>query len=191
MGAAAFAYASKIFAARPEQELTLYAENLAKRANAAWAWADANPDVLYYNNDESRQPGSRGLAAGQQEVSASDRVHAKLEAATYLFEITGGAVFRAFVDANYDALVPAWGPTQWDVDAQEILLYYTRLPGASADVSSTILKRFLAGMAPHSAALGSLEAYRSPMKDYTWGSNKAKAMQARLFQLLKLLAAKK
>ena len=184
MGAAVFAYASKIFAARPEQELKLFAESLAKRANMAWAWADANPDVLYYNNDESKQPGSKGLAAGQQEMSAPERVRAKVEAATYLFEMTGEARFKAFVDANYNSLVPAWGPTQWDADAQEALLYYARLPGASADVSSTILKRFLAGMAPHSAALGSLEPYRSPMKDYTWGSNKAKAMQARLFQLL-------
>jgi len=184
MGAAVFAYASKIFAARPEQELKLFAESLAKRANMAWAWADANPDVLYYNNDESKQPGSKGLAAGQQEMSAPERVRAKVEAATYLFEMTGEARFKAFVDANYNSSVPAWGPTQWDADAQEALLYYARLPGASADVSSTILKRFLAGMAPHSAALGSLEPYRSPMKDYTWGSNKAKAMQARLFQLL-------
>src|SRR5262249_16223679 len=184
MGAAAFAYASKIFAARLEQELKLYAEDLAKRANAASVWTNANPSVLYYNNDESKQPGSKGLAAGQQEMSAPERVRAKFEAATYLFEMTGGAAFKAFVDATYDSLVPAWGPTQWDVDAEEILLYYARLPGASTGVSNAILKRFLAGMAPHSAAFRSLDPYRSPMKDYTWGSNKAKAMQARLFQLL-------
>ena len=69
MGAAAFAYASKIFAARPEQALKLYGSDLAKRARAAWAWADANPDVLYYNNDEVEAAGIEGAggrAAGNE-----------------------------------------------------------------------------------------------------------------------------
>lgn len=190
MGAAAFAYASKIFATRPEQELKLYGGDLAKRARAAWAWADANPEVLYYNNDEPKQPGSKGLAAGQQEMSAPERLRAKFEAATHLFEMTGDAALKAFIDANYREMVPEWGPTLWEVDAQEILLYYARLPGASPEVARSIRERFLAGMTRISETfqefLQRSDPFRSPMKDYTWGSNKAKAMQARLFQLVAL-----
>jgi len=40
-----------------------------------------NPDVLYFNNDDSKQPGSKGLASGQQEMSATDRLRAQFEAA--------------------------------------------------------------------------------------------------------------
>src|SRR5262245_29439925 len=62
MGAAAFAYASKIYAARPEAALSQFAADLARRAERAWDWAIANPDVRYYNNDNAKQPGSSGLA---------------------------------------------------------------------------------------------------------------------------------
>jgi hypothetical protein len=190
MGAATFAYASKFFASRPEPELKRYGDDLGRRATAAWTWAIANPHVLYYNNDDSKQPGSKGLAAGQQEMSAPERLRAQFEAATYLFEMTGGAAFKEFVDANHGALLPAWGPTMWEVDAQEILLHYARLPGASPEVAKSIRERFLARLAPASETFqGSLQQtdpYRSPIKDYTWGSNKGKAMQARLFQLVAL-----
>jgi endoglucanase len=190
MGAAAFAYAAKFFASRPEPVLKQYADDLKKRAIAAWAWAAANPDVVYYNNDDSRQPGSKGLAAGQQEMSATDRLRAQFEAATYLFEMTGEAQFRQFVDANYDKLLPPWGPSMWEVDALDILLYYARLPGATPEAAKSIRERSLANLVRASnefaGSLAQADPYRSPMKDYTWGSNKGKAMQARLYQLAAL-----
>ena len=37
-GAAAFAYASKFFASRPEPDLKRYGDDLKKRATAAWTW---------------------------------------------------------------------------------------------------------------------------------------------------------
>lgn len=99
--AATFAYASKIFGARQEQEPGAYGEALAKRARAAWAWAEANPQVAFYNNDSGRQPGSQGLAADQQELSDAERRRAKVEAAVYLFELDGEPNHRAFVDGNF------------------------------------------------------------------------------------------
>jgi endoglucanase len=190
MGAAAFAYASKFFASRPEPDLKRYGNDLKKRATAAWTWATANPNVLYYNNDESKQPGSKGLAAGQQEMSATDRLRAQFEAATYLFEMTGEAQFKSFADSHYDALLPPWGPSMWEVDALESLLYYARLPDATPEVAKLIRERYLANLSRASEAFqGSLQQadpYRAPMKDYTWGSNKGKAMQARLYQLVAL-----
>ncbi len=190
MGAAAFAYASKFFAARPEPDLKRYGDDLKKRATAAWTWATANPNVLYYNNDESKQPGSKGLAAGQQEMSATDRLRAQFEAATYLFEMTGEAQFKEFADANQGALLPPWGASMWEVDALESLLYYARLPGATSEVAKSIRERFLPDLSRASEAfqdsLQQADPYRAPMKDFTWGSNKGKAMQARLYQLVAL-----
>jgi hypothetical protein len=190
MGAAAYAYASKVFVSRSEPDLKQYGEDLKKRAIAAWTWATANPNVLYYNNDESKQPGSKGLAAGQQEMSETDRLRAQFEAATYLFEVTGEAQFKQFADAKYGALLPPWGPSMWEVDVVDSLLYYARLPGATPDVAKSIRERLLANLTRDSQgfqiSLEQADPYRSPMKDFTWGSNKGKAMQARLYQLAAL-----
>lgn len=186
--AAAFAYASKIFSARPEQDLKAYGTALAQRARRAWAWAEANPNVLYYNNDNGRQPGSQGLAAGQQELSDADRHRAKFEAAIHLYELDGEPGYNTFLKENFHSILPPYGPTQWDVEPQEMLLYYARLPGASPEVRKAIHDRFLTVMRPSiqvfERMLERADPYRSPMKDYTWGSNKSKAMQARLLQLL-------
>ena len=190
MGAAAFAYASKFFASRPESNLKRYGDDLRNRATSAWDWTIANPNVLYYNNDDSKQPGSRGLAAGQQEMDATDRLRAQFEAATYLFEMTGEGRFKEFVDANYGAVLPPWGASMWEVDALESVLYYARLPGATPEVVKSVRERFLKNLFRASEAfqvsLQRADPYRAPIKDYTWGSNSGKAKQARLHQLAAL-----
>ncbi len=98
MGAAVFAYAAKIYSARPEAALGGYGAELATRAKRAWDWANANPGVLYYNNDEAKQPGSGGLASGQQEMNDEQRLSAKFEAAVYLYEITGDLSYKGFIE---------------------------------------------------------------------------------------------
>jgi endoglucanase len=189
-GAAAFAYAAKIYAGRPEESLKAYSAELAARAKKAWEWASNNPRVLYYNNDESRQPGSGGLASGQQEVDDAGRLYAKLEAAVYLYELTRDTGYRNFIDANYNSIVPSWGPTLWDTDQQETLVYYSRLPGVSPQVRSAILTKFVASVTRNEDQLPMVthnkDPYRSPIKAYVWGSNYSKAQQARLYQLLAL-----
>jgi endoglucanase len=190
MGAAVFAYAAKIYSARAEETLRRYGNDLATRAKKAGDWATANPRVLYYNNDDIRQPGSRGLAAGQQEMDDAQRLFAKFEAAVYLYELTGDPIYKSFVESNYTSIVPSWGPTLWDLERQESLLYYTRLPGISAQVRSAILTKFIASITGDANQLpmvtDSKDPYRSPIKAYVWGSNQDKAQQARLYQLLAL-----
>lgn len=190
MGAAVFAFAAKFFASRPEPALRQYGDDLKKRAIAAWRWAAANPDIRYYNNADSRQPGSKGLAAGQQEMNETDRRRAQFEAATYLFEMTGEAQFKQFADANYDKLLPPWGASMWEVDALDSLLYYARLSGATPEVAKSIRENLLANLSQASrhfaSSLAQADSYRAPIKDYTWGSNKGKTMQARLYQLVAL-----
>ncbi len=188
MGAAVFAYASKVLSARSEPELKTYAADLGKRAKSAWTWAAANPEVLYYNNDDSKQPGSKGLASGQQEMDAAHRLAARFEAAIYLYEITNDEEYAKFVEENFASIVADWGPSQWDAVGQEALLYYARLPGASKVVKTAIIARFVARMSQNADQLPMVirkaDPYRAPMKDFTWGSNLSKAFQARLYELL-------
>jgi endoglucanase len=193
MGAAAFAYASKIFASRAEPDLKEYGEKLRQRGLSAWKWTTSNPEVVYYNNDDSKQPGSKGLAAGQQEMSSTDRLRAQFEAATFLFEVTGDEQYKEFAERNYGMLLPPWGASMWEVDALDSLLYYAQLPGVTVAVANSIRKNFLTNLAGASKAFQSslqqADPYRAPIKDYTWGSNKGKAMQARLFQLSALYSS--
>ncbi len=184
--ASAFAYAFKIFTARSEPALKSFGEALGKRAKAAWSWAEANPNVLYYNNDNGRQPGSQGLAAGQQEMNDADRHRAKFEAAVYLYETGGETSHQAFLAQNFRSMAPN-GPTMWDSHWQDLLLYYARMPGVSSEVRNEIRSRFLAVLRPSVRIFDNLlentDPYRAPIQAYTWGSNKGKAMQARLLQL--------
>jgi len=187
MGAAAFAYASKIYSAQSVAHFHGYGNDLATRAERAWEWATRNPNALYYNNDNTKQPGSAGLAAGQQEMNDAQRLFAKFQAAVYLYELTSDAKYKDFVESNYTSMLSSSGPMQWDTDRPETLLYYTRLSGISAQVKSEILTKFLANITTQADQLVSKkDPYRSPIKHYGWGSNQSKAQQARLYQLLAL-----
>jgi hypothetical protein len=190
MGAAAFAYASKIYSARAEQTYKRYGNDLAKRAKQAWDWANAHPRVLYYNNDEMKQPGSRGLASGQQEMDDAERLFGKFQAAVYLYELTGDAIYKNFVESNYTSIVPSGVQLLWSAEKQEALLYYTRLPGISTQVRSAILAKFIANITGNADQLPMIsdggDPYRAPISAHLWGSNSSKARQARLYQLLAL-----
>lgn len=188
--ASAFAYAAKVFGAQSEAELQERTSDWIERAERAWQWAEANPAVTYFNNDESRQPGSGGLGAGQQEVDDARRAFSRVEAAVYLFEVTGDEGYREIVDAEYATVIPDWGPSQWHVIEQETLLYYAALPDATPSVVSAIRERFLDRVPSdpelYGAVTSARDPYRAYMKDYTWGSNASKAAMGRLLQLLEL-----
>ena len=189
MGAAVFSYASKIYGARSEASLKAYAADLKARAAKAWAWAAANPNVLYYNNDESKQPGSGGLAAGQQETDDAGRLSSRVLAAVHLYEMTGDAEYRSVVETNYGSVLASSGPTEWDMEKADALLYYAGLQGIGASVKSAILNQFVTNVGTNNtnqlpAVVGKLDPYRAHLKDYTWGSNQIKMSQARLYQQL-------
>ena len=62
--AGAFAYGSKVYRMIG---MDTYADQLKTAAENAWTWADANPSVIWRNNDAAY--GSAGIGAGQQEVN--------------------------------------------------------------------------------------------------------------------------
>lgn len=183
--AGAYALGSTVFASLGNAALTTYAADLKSRALKAWAWADANPSVLFKNNDSAS--GSSGLGAGQQETDDYGRSMMKLEASAYLYEATQDAQFRTFFEANYqNAHLIADGNFAYPFEnaTQEALLYYTTLTGATAAVKVAIQKSYAAGMNGDDnfpAFTANKDPYLAYLKDYVWGSNSTKSNQGLMF----------
>ncbi|WP_428243048.1 glycoside hydrolase family 9 protein [Gynuella sp.] len=177
--ASAFALGAKVFGDINQQSYKDYAGDLLVRAKNAWDWADANPSVVFYNNDSAN--GSSGLGAGQQEVDDKGRLLKKLHASAYLFEMTGDVVYQDFFDSNYrnaDLIAYYWS-NPFAVFDTHILLYYANLPNATASVANVIKERFVNAMNSDSHLWGAVnddtDPYQAQLKDYTWGSSGVKS----------------
>lgn len=184
--AGAFALGAKILAGFPA--LASYAAGLRIRAENAWAWADANPNVIFQNNDSSN--GSEGLGAGQQETDDRGRLISKLVSAIYLFDLTGNTTYRDFVDANYgEANLIRYGNyvSAYESGIQDSLLYYASLPGATSSVASSIKTNYING-ATSEYVWGKITTKADPylafIYDYIWGSNSVKSNFGLLFTAL-------
>jgi endoglucanase len=179
--AAAFAIASKVFATRG---MKTYSEQLKTAAINAWNWAVANPNVIFNNNDSGA--GTGGLGAGNQETDDYGRLVAKIEAACFLFDITGENTYKTFFDTNYNKIhLIEWSfAYPFETSNQEILLYYTTLPTATTSVVNTIKSTFgnaMNGEENFPAFISAKDPYRAHIKDYTWGSNSTKSLQGLMF----------
>lgn len=178
--AAALAIASKVYGMIGMAD---YATTLEERAVMAWNWADANPNVIFRNNEGA----SAGLGAGQQETDDYGRLTAKIEAAVFLFEITGDATYQLFVDEHYDDV----NLIQWNFafpfqnTNQEMLLYYASLPGATpavaSDIKAVYKNAMLTGSENFPAYASKKDPYLAHLKDYVWGSNQTKSSQGLMF----------
>nr|WP_297384426.1 glycoside hydrolase family 9 protein [uncultured Roseateles sp.] len=184
--AAAYAEAAKVFGGLNNTAMKTYAADLLSRAKRAWAWAQANPNVLFYNNDATR--GTGGLGAGQQETDDAGRAELRLFAAIKLFAATGDATYRSYVDTHYTEapMFSQWYVSAFNAGNARNLLYYASLPGATADVATAIRTRFLDlwGRSDY-GGWGAIDAktdpYRAYISSYTWGSNGVKANAGTLF----------
>ncbi len=180
--AAAFAYGATLLGGLSGFES--YAGDLATRAGQAFAWADANPNVLFLNNDAAS--GTQGLGAGQQETDDYGRLARKVEAAVYLFEATGQETYRQFVDANYASihLIEWQFAYPFEPDEQEMLLHYAALPSATPEVAGNIRTVYLAAMGANDnfpAQTEDRDPYFAFLGAYTWGSNHTKSSQGNMF----------
>jgi hypothetical protein len=185
-----FAYASTIYGARPEASLKSFAEDLKARALKAWTWADANPKVIYYNNDDGKQPGSGGLGAGGQEVDDKGRATSKFSAAVYLYEATGDAAYRTFAESNWSSVLGSYGPSEWDMEKADTAVHFAQLGSVTPSVASAIVNQVVTNVGKQLANVtGATDPYRAYMKDYTWGSSQIKMSFARLYQHLAKLGA--
>jgi endoglucanase len=180
--AAAFALGAKVFGSMGDEILDAYADNLQTRAINAWTWANANPAVLFQNND-----GSNNLGAGQQEVNDNGRVMKKLEAATYLFELTGESTYKTYFESNYTS-AEIIGSSNFANEFSEhiihFLLYYANLPGVTTSVRNDIRNKFVSAMnggTVWGAINNETHSYRAPLLAYTWGSAGVKANKGSMF----------
>jgi hypothetical protein len=177
--AAAFAISSKVYRSVNYNE---YADTLLSRAQKAWYWAEANPAVIYNNNE-----GSIVLGAGNQEVDDYGREMAKLEAACYLFEVTGDINFRDYFDTYYtDCHLMQWyWAYPFEALNQEVLLYYTTLAEGTEEVQNNIKNVYknavINGSDNLAAYVNMNDPYLAYIKDYTWGSNSVKCSQANMY----------
>jgi endoglucanase len=180
--AAAFAYGASVLGAVCGLEDT--AADLAVRAGQAFDWADANPAVLFFNNDAAS--GTQGLGAGQQETDDYGRLVRKIEAAVYLFEATGDERYHQFVDASYAGvhLIEWHFAYPFEPDEQEVLLHYAALPDATPAVAADIRGIYLAAMDESDnfpAQTEDRDPYFAFVGAYTWGSNRTKSSQGNMF----------
>jgi hypothetical protein len=184
--AAALAYGSLVFAQSGKAEKTGdvypgYAADLATRAARAYAWASAHREAsaaFFYN-------AGTGVGAGEQEVGAAGLPFKQLEAALYLFELTGDAAYRADFDALYakSTLFEKSFADAYHSAENEILLGYAVAPGATPLVAQRIRAAF--GAAANSGDnLGAVKSWPDPygayLTSYVWGSNQVKADQGNL-----------
>jgi hypothetical protein len=184
--AAAYAHGAKVYGSLNNSAMNTYAADLLARAKRAWNWAQANPNVTFFNNDSGR--GTAGLGAGQQEVNDEKRAQLRLFAAIKLFAATGDATYRSYIDSHYteEPMFAIWFVSAFNAASARNLLYYASLPGATASVSSAIRTRFLdmwgrSDYGGWGAADAQRDPYRAYISDYTWGSNGAKANAGTLF----------
>lgn len=175
--AAAFAYGSIVFAANSAANSTYsgYAAKLATQAANAWTWAVANPSVVFYNLPA-------GLGGREEEVDDTGRTEKKLEAAVFLYELNGGADYKAYFEGNYSTLLTTVDPTQPYL--ADTALEYTKISGADPTTAATIASTFQSRLAasPNAASEASNgDAYLAPLQTYPLGSNGVKAAQGNLF----------
>ncbi len=156
---------------------TLYADELQTAAGAAWNWAKANPGITFYN--------SGVLAAGEQEPDAYGLFISRLCAAVYLYDITGTAEFKNWVESNYTQhhlMQWAWA-SMYETTSLDALLLFTEMPGVSGAVASQIRNMYsnsLGTAADHLAGFSNQsDPYRAYLGDgnYVWGSNQVKSKE--------------
>jgi endoglucanase len=176
--AAAFAFASRVFASVNGAATAYpgYAAGLSTRAENAWTWAAANPNVKFFNAKNK-------VGAGEQEVSdATSLLQKKLQAAVFLFALTGTATYKTFFDANASQLLSSFDP--FHMEPIDTALEYTKAQGATPSVVSTITSTFkssVEGSSYFGVHSTSSDPYLAYLKDYTWGSNQTKAGQGNMF----------
>jgi hypothetical protein len=180
--AAVLAYAYVVLKAIPAVATAYpgYLANLLTRAQNAWTWAQANPNVVFHNSQSNPTVG-----AGEQEVDSHGLLLKKVQAALYLFEATGTTSYRDFVDANYAQLRPIAGgyidPSGGE--EQETLLEYSSAANATASAVQAIKAAYKStvGAANHLGSIQpSADPYGAYLSSYYWGSNQIKSDEGNL-----------
>lgn len=161
---------------------TSYASILQTASVNAYNWASANPDSTFYN--------SGTIGAGEQEVGSYEKFVRKMSAACFLYSLTGNAGYKTYFENNYSQIhLMQWTfAYPFESGAQNMMLYYSSLPGVSSGVSTAIKNAYKNSMKTNNAdnlpaLINKTDAYRAYLSNnnYTWGSNTTKGRQGIMF----------
>lgn len=168
--AAIFALASKVYTSIKQ---TSYSQTLQNAAIKAFQWAEAHPSVKFTNSGK--------LCAGENQPDDNGVARLKLIACVNLFDLTGEAAYKTFIDGRIDS----WNwISMYESEVNDAWLTYYNSSGASADVKNKIKSKYISGVAQNSdyltAYTSKADAYRAFLRteNYTWGSNKTKSVVA-------------
>ncbi|MCL2283629.1 MAG: glycoside hydrolase family 9 protein [Fibromonadales bacterium] len=172
--AKAFAIAARI----------LNSDELKTAAIKAWEWGTAHPDSMFSNNQSSNN--SSGLAAGNQEIidneHTTDRVENMVTAAWYLFELTENEEFLAVVEANLKKFpLFSWTNFMDHYRHSSHMLYIRYIndqrgnQALKTDVRNALKTAFAKAEDFNGSNGYASDGYRAFIKNYDWGSNKAKS----------------
>jgi endoglucanase len=176
-----------MFARAAELYSGTYAMQLEMAANAAWEWAQNNPDVTFYN--------SGIIVSGEQEPSAYEVWSRKMIAAIYLFHLTNNDTYKVYVEENYsDAHLIQWSYAYpFESALQNALLFFAHEANVSNNVSEAIIDTYIQSVSSWNADnlpayLDGTDPYMAHLSDqnYTWGSNTTKSRQGNIFQNMNL-----
>ncbi|GAB3557767.1 glycoside hydrolase family 9 protein [Spirosoma fluminis] len=174
-GAAMFAAAGAVYKTIPA--LNAYAQDLIARAEQAF-----NRAKVTTSNFTSFQTScdNGDIKSGDADKPTDIQRQSAVVAAIYLFEATGKAEYKAFVDAQYNQIQPIanewWGPYLMHVHTA--LLRYAANPAANPSVASRIrsLKSQQNSVLSINDYNAKTDLYRAHMADaqYHWGSNQVR-----------------
>ncbi len=180
-GSAVFAAASVVYKGITSQ--ATYGADLLARAEAAWNRAKtttANFTTFQTQCDDL------DIRAGDADVDAGRQLDSALIAAISLYEATGKAEYRSFVEGNYTRAEPyrtsAWWWSPYSSTNQVALLRYAGLAGVSATVAADL--RSKKSTQDSTLSLNDFNAgtdlYRAHISDneYQWGHNMVRANAA-------------
>ncbi len=167
------AHAAVVF--RDFPALKSEADALGRRARLAWRNYQRMPA-------KQSRCDSGVVHAGNADLSVADQSALAVEAAVYLYALTGDQAYGDYVKAHYKETKPYhdMGWTRYQPDQGEALLYYTRLKEADLTLKNSILADKMADAAAGNQIYGfnaDDDLYRAYLPDaqYHWGSNNPRA----------------
>lgn len=177
-GCAMFALGGVVYRALSDPGMQSFGNNLVARAELAWARAQVTT-----NNFTTFETScdDQNITSGDADASAAAQLQSAVIAAIYLYEATGNATYKNFVESKYTQVEPYsntwWGP--YNAGAQLALLRYASLGGVSATVANNIRNQKAGqnGVLSINDYNAQTDLYRGYMPDaqYHWGSNQVKA----------------
>jgi len=175
-GSAVFAAAAVVFRAVPSQ--VAYGDALLARAESAWNRAAVTTSS--FSTFETACD-DLDIKSGDADVPAAGQRQSALLAAVALYEATGRAEFRSFVEANHATVEPVsnnwWGPYQQPL--QVALLRFAGMAGVTPSVASAIRNQKAAqnGVMSLGAYDAATDLYRAYLPDpqYHWGHNRVRS----------------